>query len=299
LDVYKILFLSTIAVIATTPWDSYLIRRKIWTYPPTAIIGPTIFSIPLEEVFFFVIQTYNTCLLYLLISTPIFKPAYLAGTKTGNGRLLGRLKARRKLGQVIIAALIFFAAIQLWKGGEGTYLGLIIVWVGPFAFLLWTLAYQFLGNLPYINILVPILLPTLYLWVVDTLALRRGTWSIESGTKLGLHVWSALEVEEAFFFLSTNVLIVLGLVAFENAMAILEAFPCLFPDLPALPSPLMLVQALLTDPAKYDNERIRGIQEAVARLQKKSRSFYLASSVFHGRLRIDLILLWVISRCLS
>ena len=296
LDVYKILFLIAVAVISTIPWDAHLIRRKIWTYPPGVIIGPTLFSIPLEEVFFFVIQTYNTCILYLLISTPVFKPAYLVGTETGNG-LLARLKTRRAVGQVIIIAVILAGAVQLWKGGEGTYLGLILVWAGPFILLLWTLAYQFLGNLPYANILIPIALPTLYLWVVDTLALQRGTWSIESGTKLGIHVWPALEVEEAIFFLATNTLIVFGLVAFENAMAILEAFPTLFPDLPALPSPIIITQALLMDPAKYDNERILGIQEAVARLQRKSRSFYLASSVFHGRLRIDLILLWVFPLC--
>ena len=44
----------------------------------------------------------------------------------------------------------------------------------------------------------------------------------------------------------------------------------------------------------YDGERLAGIQEAVRRLQKKSRSFYLASSVFSGRLRTDLILLYVL-----
>jgi 15-cis-phytoene synthase/lycopene beta-cyclase len=38
-------------------------------------------------------------------------------------------------------------------------------------------------------------------------------------------------------------------------------------------------------------ERIQGIKEAVGRLKAKSRSFYFASSVFTGRLRIDLVLL--------
>ena len=141
------------------------------------------------------------------------------------------------------------------------------------------------------NTLLPIALPTIYLWLVDTLALRRGTWDIESGTKLGMYLWPGLEVEEAVFFLATNTLIVLGLVAFENAMAVVETFPSFFPELSNLPSPVLLIQGLVLDPANYNNERIQGIQEAVVRLQKKSRSFYLASSVFSGRLRIDLILL--------
>ncbi|KAK5010852.1 hypothetical protein LTR39_004635 [Cryomyces antarcticus] len=125
------------------------------------------------------------------------------------------------------------------------------------------------------------------------MALKRGTWVIESGTKLEIHLWDGLEIEEAFFFLATNALIVFGLIAFDNAMAILYAFPSLFPEVPALPLPVLLIRALLTPTSKYDGERIRGLAEAVDRLRRKSRSFYLASGVFQGRLRIDLIVLYV------
>ena len=31
--------------------------------------------------------------------------------------------------------------------------------------------------------------------MVDTLALKRGTWVIESGTKLGIYLWDGLELE--------------------------------------------------------------------------------------------------------
>jgi len=286
IDLYKIGFLISIAVVSTIPWDSYLIRQKIWTYPPSVIIGPTLFEIPAEEVFFFVIQTYDTSLLYLLLNKPIFQPSYL-------------VSQARKASEIHVAGQALFGVCVLvgwglaWRGGEGTYLGLIIAWAGTFALLLWTLSSQFLVNLPYTSTLAPILTPTLYLWVVDTLALKRGTWTIESGTKLGIFLWDGLEIEEAIFFLATNTLIVFGLVAFDHAMAILLTFPRLFPRVPELPSPVMLVQALLTNPSKYDTGRVTGIQQAVQRLQKKSRSFYLASSTFSGRLRIDLILLQV------
>ena len=99
------------------------------------------------------------------------------------------------------------------------------------------------------------------------------------------------EYREAVFFLATNVLIILGQVAFDNALAILQTFPLIFPKVHTLPSPLQLVNALLVPVQDYDEHRIEGMQEALARLRKKSRSFYLASGVFHGRLRIDLILL--------
>lgn len=178
-----------------------------------------------------------------------------------------------------------------WSGGEGTYLGLILVWAAPFAFFLWILSSEFLLNLPLSSTLLPIALPTLYLWVVDTLALRRGTWSIETGTKLGFTIWDGLEIEEAVFFLATNLLIVFGLASFDHALAILFSFPELFPEVSPTPSPKLLMTALLTSPSKYDWDRLEGLRQGVERLQKKSRSFYLASSTFSGRLKIDLILL--------
>lgn len=98
---------------------------------------------------------------------------------------------------------------------------------------------------------------------------------------------------EASFFLITNVLIVFGLIAFDNAVAILHAFPSLFPEVSPLPSPLLLIRALLIPSHAYDLDRIIGLRQALARLKAKSRSFYLASGVFEGRLRIDLILLYV------
>ena len=58
-----------------------------------------------------------------------------------------------------------------------------------------SLAYQFIVGLPWTSVSLPILLPTLFLWIVDTIALRRGTWVIEDGTKLGIHIWKGLEIE--------------------------------------------------------------------------------------------------------
>jgi 15-cis-phytoene synthase/lycopene beta-cyclase len=144
--------------------------------------------------------------------------------------------------------------------------------------------------------LLPIVLPTLYLWIVDTLALRRGTWVISTGTKYGVHLWDGLEIEEALFFLVTNTLIVFGQLAFDNALAVLYTFPSLFPSTPPLPSPVLLIQALMVSPNDYDAERLTGLREAVQRLRRKSRSFYLASSTFPGPLRTDLLLLYSFCR---
>lgn len=173
-----------------------------------------------------------------------------------------------------------------------------------------SLAYQFILDLHWTNTILPIVLPTTYLWIVDTLALQRGTWAIESGTKLNWYLWRGLDLEsvscdsgeyadrnrEAVFFLVTNVLIVFGLTAFDNALAVLNTFPDRFESRTGLPSPLTLVKSLLLPLAQYDQQKIDGLREALARLKKKSRSFYLASGVFEGQLRVDLILLYSFCR---
>ena len=289
IDVYKLLSIINIAFVATVPWDSYLIRHKVWTYPPDVIIGPTLFFIPAEECFFFVIQTYNTSLLYFILSKPVFMPALIVGFKdVKNSR---SFKLTRAAGFIAILLVIEQGISLLWHGGTGMYLGLILSWVGPFMLLLWTCGHQLLINLPLSSTVLPIAVSTLYLWILDTVQLRKGTWSIESGTKLDIQLWEGLEIEEAVFFLATNVMIVFGLVAFENALTILHTFPKLFPESQEFPSPALLIKALLMSSSNYDTERIDGIREATDRLKKKSRSFFLASSVFPSRLRIDLTLL--------
>lgn len=285
-DVYRILFLTTIAVLYTIPWDAYLIRHRIWTYPSEVVWGKTLFGIPYEEVFFFVIQTYITSVIYLFTSKLSFKPVLLKGGIREDG-----LNQKRRLGKLILLILITYGAYNVHSWGEGTYMGLILIWATPVCLFLWLMSSDMLLQLPRTTTVLPVALPTIYLWIVDTFALRRGTWAIESGTKLGIHVWEGLEIEEAVFFFVTNLIIVMGLTCFDHTIAILEAFPNLFPHVPECPGLALAARALSTSPTKYDQERITGIQEAVQTLKNKSRSFYLASSVFNGRLRIDLTLL--------
>ncbi|KAF2741778.1 Lycopene beta-cyclase [Sporormia fimetaria CBS 119925] len=299
LDAYKIGFLVTVAVISTIPWDSYLIRNQIWSYPSHVIIGHTLCDIPLEEVFFFFIQTYNTSLLYLILSRPTFQPRFLRAVRSSShpkGAINPQWRYYRVIGQVALVAITAWGWHMVRDARLATYTGLIIVWAVPFLLFLWTLAYQFILGLPLTNTVLPIMLPTLYLWIVDTLALKRGTWVINDGTKLGIHLWVGLDIEEALFFFLTNAVIVCGQLAFDNALSILAAFPDLFPQRAPLPSPALLMRALLTPASRYDELRIVGLQEAVTRLRKKSRSFYLASSVFQTQIRTDLLLLYSFCR---
>lgn len=86
-------------------------------------------------------------------------------------------------------------------------------------------------------------------------------------------------------------MVVLGLVAFDNSIAIMQTLPEICCDRRGKPSLLLSIKGLLLPVSTFDSDRIIGLSQAVQRLEKKSRSFYLASSTFPGELRIDLILL--------
>lgn len=206
---------------AATPWDSYLIHRGIWTYPPDAIVGLLLFSIPFEELFFFVIQTYTTSLLYLLITKPVLHSPYLSRNEveTARNRHTKWLVRPRVwiTGQMVPGLLSLMGMIMIYDGGRGIYMGLILIWVGPIILLLWysqsrrmiasewkltfgrNLSHGFIVRLPLSHTLLSIGVPTVYLWVVDTLALQRGTWAIQPGTKFGVHLWPGLDIEWVFF----------------------------------------------------------------------------------------------------
>lgn len=91
--------------------------------------------IPVEELFFFFIQTYNTALLYLLVTKPVLHVAYLHEIRSE--------KDQKKpwktglAGAVALALSVAWAGLTLLKGGEGTYMALIWIWAGPVLFGLW------------------------------------------------------------------------------------------------------------------------------------------------------------------
>jgi 15-cis-phytoene synthase/lycopene beta-cyclase len=97
-------------------------------------VGPKLFDIPVEEVFFFVVQTYNTSLLYLLLSRPTFQPVYLSAER---GASHSRWRYSRLAGQVFLLGVIGWGWRCIQDDSMGTYTGLILIWAGPFLLLLW------------------------------------------------------------------------------------------------------------------------------------------------------------------
>ncbi|RAH47802.1 terpenoid synthase [Aspergillus brunneoviolaceus CBS 621.78] len=289
-DICKIAFLNILAVAATIPWDSYLIRHGIWSYPPDATFNRALYNIPLEEVAFFVLQTSITGMVYCICSKALVLPMYLP---------VQPVRRARNLGGLGLVASFAIGMICFVSGGGGTYLGLILIWALPVVFLQWMLVAPFILSLPWNVTTFPIVFPTVYLWVADRSAMAAGVWSIAPATQLGVHVFG-LEIEEMLFFLVTNVMIVFGLVGFDYACAMADYTTICTGDAPGTTRDAVkdVLQAMIRPPAIHASA-ITDLQQAVARLHEKSQSMFVGSALFQGPVRVDLIYVYSFCRVID
>lgn len=192
--------IALLALVYTTPWDNYLIWRHVWYYGTSRVVG-TIGYVPVEEYLFFLLQPILTGLwLYWLLahnqdsSIPQENSIILRTTGTG----------------FWLAVSLAGALMLQWN--PGVYLGLILVWAGPILALQWAIGATELWARKR-TWLLGTLIPTLYLWIADRIAIGQGIWSISDVYTTGLNLFG-LPIEEATFFLVTNLLVSQGLLLF-------------------------------------------------------------------------------------
>ncbi len=191
--------LSGLALTYTTGWDNYLVSRGVWSYGPDRVLG-TIGWVPVEEYLFFLLQPLLTGLwLYVVL---------------GDGAQYRREPPAPGAGHLPTAVwLVATAGGFVMLGFDATtYLGLILAWAAPVLAVQWVFAGPVLRRMGG-RAVTAIALPTAYLWVADAFAIRNGIWSISSRYTTGFAPLG-LPIEEATFFLLTNVLVVQGLVMF-------------------------------------------------------------------------------------
>jgi lycopene cyclase domain-containing protein len=188
-----------LAFVYTTPWDNYLVYRGIWWYGPDRVWG-TIGYVPYEEYLFFILQPILTGTLYLRMlarSTP--SEAIAPSVRLWGALLLGGFSV---LGGVLLVT-----------GRPGTlYLGLILTWACPVLAILWAYAGAQVRRHGR-AFAATLFISTAYLWVIDRTAIGLGIWAISGAYSVGWNPFG-LPVEEAIFFLLTNVLVLLGLSLF-------------------------------------------------------------------------------------
>lgn len=189
-----------LSVIYTSPWDQHLINRGIWFYGDK-VVSSWILGIPLGEYIFFVLQTIGTSLFLYLIS---FEPVKNTGAK-----IFGNIS------YALPSALI--TILGLWMVISGSlssfYLGSILAWAGPIITLQWAYGGRKLWEQKK-TLLIGIVIPSFYLWVIDAIAISKELWILPLETRTGIEVFS-LPIEEAVFFLVTNMMVVQGIILYS------------------------------------------------------------------------------------
>lgn len=189
--------MTVVALSYTTPWDNYLVARKVWWYGSERVLG-TIGYVPLEEYLFFLLQP---------ILTGLFLFQYLARC--------GRPVKKHRSAPAWIGALIFsilsgIGLFLLMNGSNsGLYMGLVLVWACPLLAGMWLYRGERLWR-HRMTMLYTVAVPTVYLWIADAIAITTGIWTISDQYTLDVELFN-VPIEEATFFLVTNLLVVKGL----------------------------------------------------------------------------------------
>ncbi|GGI04471.1 lycopene cyclase domain-containing protein [Egicoccus halophilus] len=196
--------LATLVVIAyvwTTPWDNYLVASEVWGYGDGRVLG-TIWYVPVEEYLFFGLQTLLTGGWTILLMQ--------------RAELLAPPPPTERASRVTVLAwgVGILASAALVVPEPTRYLGLILAWIGPPLALQWWFGGRWLADR--LRQLWPAwVVPTVYLWFADGFAIANGIWSISERFTTGIAL-GPLPLEEALFFLVTNLVVVQGMLLFAS-----------------------------------------------------------------------------------
>jgi lycopene cyclase domain-containing protein len=208
---------TLLAVVYTTPWDNYLIARGVWGYGDgrTAVrFGLA----PLGEYLFFLLQPVLTALWLGQLTLragwpdPGFAPDDLRDVVAD----LDALAAAPRVAGGAAAVALGVVGLLSVSTTSTFYLGAILVWSAPVLFIQWVVGLPQLIHQRRV-VAVGVVVPTVYLWVVDRVAIATGIWHISAAHTTGYEI-VGLPVEEALFFAVTNLFVVQGLVLFQWVM---------------------------------------------------------------------------------
>jgi lycopene beta-cyclase len=201
--------MALIALAWTTPWDNFLVYRGVWWYGTERVLA-TIGYVPVEEYLFFILQPLLTgAWTYLLLTRGSGAPYAVRERAVPPDGLLP--DSPRALG-VGVYALLTAGGVLALTFTQGLYLGLILAWAAPVLLAQWWFMAGTAARIPRVFALA-IAVPTLYLWIADRVAIGLGIWTIAPEYIVGIHLFG-LPLEEAVFFLVTNVLVVQGVLLF-------------------------------------------------------------------------------------
>ncbi len=190
-----------LAVLYTTPWDNYLVATGVWYYNPKLVTGLVIGYVPIEEYTFFVVETILSGLWWWFLARRLsppqlpFKP----------NKMFIYLSAG-------ILAFVWMAFTYLFFSNNEpiTYLSITLFWALPPIIIQLLFGADILWHYRKL-VFWSIIIPGVYLSLMDIVALADTTWSISKSQTTGILFFGILPLEEVVFFFITNILITFGM----------------------------------------------------------------------------------------
>jgi len=194
-----------LAVIYTTPWDNYLVATGVWYYNPKLVTGLLIGYVPIEEYTFFVLETILSGLWWWFLARRMALSPFPPKDSFNPTNFPIYVSSCLLLPLWLLFTYLFFFGASTW-----TYLSIILFWALPPIFMQLLFGADILWHYRRL-VFWGIVVPGLYLSLMDIVALQETTWSISPAQTTGILFFGILPLEEVVFFFITNVLITFGM----------------------------------------------------------------------------------------
>ncbi|XP_026807314.1 bifunctional lycopene cyclase/phytoene synthase-like [Rhopalosiphum maidis] len=288
METTKIAFISTVALLYTTLCYNYTILNGARTYSPEKVSG-VIGNIPVDEYISVVLQVVLVSLwAYLCVR---WKHQCLNFNHDKQSYQTIRWMPILLLN--VTTAIGYGLAVP---GQQTFYLGSIMCWASPVIMVMWYGA----GNY-FVKNLIPssfaIAIPTLYLLLVNRIALKEDVWHLNKTTSLNVSVANGLPLEEALFTFITTAMIVLAGNCYDKAYSMIITFSLIYPHqfsfsrsfigqmFKAFATSEYTMPSIVTDDLKY-----------CIKLLDSSHSFGTSNYLFHTAIRLDLLIIYGFTR---
>jgi lycopene cyclase domain-containing protein len=195
-----------LAVLYTTPWDNYLVATGVWYYNPRLVTGLVVGYVPIEEYTFFVVETILAGLWWWFLArrVPLSpNPSPTMGFRPNKPVIYLSTC-------LLISVWFLFTWLFFFGDAKWTYLSITLFWALPPVIIQSLFGADILWH--YRRLLFwAIVVPAMYLSLIDIVALKETTWSISPSQTTGVLFFGILPLEEVVFFFITNIMITFGL----------------------------------------------------------------------------------------
>lgn len=260
LEIFKIGFISALAVIYTVPWYGYFVNYGARKYSPGVVLA-VVGSVPVEEYVFVVAQTVLTLLWALMFvqwSTPCLNFNY-------------DKRSYQLIRWIPISLLTVVTAAgyaMVVRGQETFYLGSILCWSSPAIAIMWYGA----GNF-FIKKIIPssiaIVGPTLYMCWINQMTVSDDN---NDSDKL-----------KALFFFVTNLMVVLAGSSYDKAYGMIVTYSLDFPHQFSVSCRFVrqMARAFMTSEYATSSAVTRDIKTCI-KVLSTSNAFGTSNYLFHA-----------------